>query len=50
MYVYDTKAIEKLQQAGAVFTVFSNGKSIVVKSTTFIPNAGAVQIKAGGNK
>lgn len=48
MYVYDTKAIEKLQQAGAAFAVFSNGKSIVVKSATFLPNAGAIQ--TGGDK
>lgn len=47
-YIYGAKAIEKLQQSGATFTIFSNDKSIIVKSTTFIPNAGAVQI--GGNK
>lgn len=37
MYIYDTKVISKLQQNGAQFVVFSNGKTAMVKSSTFIP-------------
>lgn len=39
MYIYDTKAISKLQQNGAQFVVFSNGKTIMVKSSILIPGA-----------